>query len=146
MSTKKQMDQWAKRRSFSRAPYFNGKPIAIGLADQKHVAKNCRVRKVYFEKETTTIQFLGEDDCWLYEVDLCIAQTPEELLSWCFHIGQKNWGTPPVIGAILKLVDRVIGETTDTTAEHCYSYRKMDSEGEEDNGFNWEAFEENGTY
>ena len=146
MSTKEQTDQRAKRQFFSRAPYFNGKPITIGLADQKHVAKNCRVRKVYFEKETTTIQLIGEDGRWLIEVDLRTAQTPEELLSWCFYLSDSCYGTPQIIGAVLKIVDLVIREMTDTTPERCYCDRKRASKGREENGFNWEAFDENGTY
>ena len=140
------MDQWTKRRFFSRAPYFNGKPIIINLADQKPCVEGRRVRKVYFDKETTTIQLIGEDGGWLIEIDLRTAQTPEELLSWCFYLSDSCYGTPQIIGAVLKLVDLVIREMTDTTAERCYCDRKMNSKGKEKNGFNWEAFEENGTY
>ena len=146
MSTKEQTKQWAKRKFFSRAPYFNGKPSISDPADQEQVHESCRVRKVYFDKETTTIQLIREDGGWLIEIDLRTAQTPEELLSWCFYLIDSCYGTPQIIGAVLKLVDLVIREMTDTTAERCYSYRKMDSRGEEENGFNWEAFDENGTY
>lgn len=158
MNTKKQKDREIElhvysmseyfkgkpRRFYPDPEYFNGKPIIIEPADQEHVREHLRVKKVCFDKKTATIQFLGENDHWLYEVDLYIARTPEELLHWCFHISHKDWGTPQVVGAILKLVDRVIGETTDTTAEHCYSYRKMDSRGEEENGFDWNMFHRSG--
>ena len=129
------------RRIFAEPHYFNGKSIGIESADQAHVfPAHCRVRRVRFDKETATVQFLGEGDRWLYEIDLEKAETPEELLHWCFHIGHKDWGTPRVIGAALRIVDRVIWEKAGETAEHCYCYRRADSKGREKNGFAWSAF------
>lgn len=131
-------------------PYSQGLEWRITPDDPSEAPERCRVRSVCFDPGTLTVQFLGEGRRWLYEVDLERAKTPQELLSWCFHIMQKDWGTPQVVGAMLKIVDRVVWESTQkpgrpgVTAEHCYCYRKHDSHGKEQDGFDWTKLQKSG--
>lgn len=121
--------------------YLDGKEIEI--TEPEPGRGRPWVRKARFDRKHCAIELLGENDRFLYEIGLDEAMTPERLLSWLFHIGRKNWGTPQVISAILKIVDQVIRETTGETAEHCYCYRREDSRGREKNGFDWVTLHHN---
>jgi hypothetical protein len=113
--------------------YLHGKPIF--LSKPKGFVSKRWVHKVYFNSENAIIQLWGKDDRRIYEIDMEQACTPEHLLHWLFHIGVKGWATPEVLGAVLKIVDKVIREISDNTAEHFYCWR-MHDDGEP-NGFDW---------
>lgn len=119
--------------------YLDGKEIEI--TEPEPGRGRPWVRKARFDRKHCAIELLGENDRFLYEIGLDEAMTPERLLSWLFHIGRKNWGTPQVISAILKIVDQVIRETTGETAEHCYCWRMSDEK--RPNGFDWVTLRHN---
>ncbi len=101
----------------AKQEYLNGKTI---LPDKPEGWAGRYVRQVRFNRETAVIEFIDQNDRWMYEIDLEQAKTSEEVLHWVFHLAGKGWAFPPVIGAVVHLLRNLLWEIADEEAEDIY--------------------------
>ena len=79
--------------------------------------KEKRIGNIRFsDDEVPSIDFLhGEDDKFVYEIELDRIETASQAFSWICHMTGKTWVTPRMIYDFIQVIKR-----TTSANEYCY--------------------------